>query len=301
MLKSSLVDSVLSALGQSGFKVLDCRGSRSSFDVLGRRDELLVLVKALSNVEGLSRESALELKEVASLLQGVPVVVSQRMKSSELADGTVYDRYGVLVSNPQTLLSMVNDAPPKVFSTRGNYCVHVDTEKLAQARARMGFTQDSLAERLGVSKQSVYRYERSGRVSLDVFDRMVGVFGESLSQPEFEMGENIPKEQQSQRAAPTSLKRLVRREFEDMGFNTSLINAPFDLVASREKRIFSVVSNDWRRLGYKLSILEHVSEVLDGYTVCISERKVKSDVSILSPQELGAIKSPRELFKLLSE
>jgi len=98
-----------------------------------------------------------------------------------------------------------------------------------------------------------------------------------------------------------SLKRMVCREFEEMGFRTSYTNAPFDIVASCEDLVFSVVSNDWRRLGDKLSVLEDVADMLDGYGVCISCRRIKSNVSVLSPRELAEIKSPRELFKLLSD
>jgi predicted transcriptional regulator len=94
---------------------------------------------------------------------------------------------------------------------------------------------------------------------------------------------------------------MVCREFENIGFRMSLTNAPFDMVASQSERVFSVVSNDWRRLSDKLDVLEHISGVVDGYTVCISERKVESPVSVMSPEELASVKNPKELFKLLSD
>jgi predicted transcriptional regulator len=166
----------------------------------------------------------------------------------------------------------------------------------------MGFTQDSLANALGVSKQSVYRYERSGRVSLDVFKRLVEILGEDILDHQFRLSMDS-KEQtvKKSRVSVTSFKTMVRREFEHMGFTTSLTNAPFDLVASHDKRVFSVVSNDWRRLQDKLSVLEEICDVVGGYSVCISERRVKSDIDVLSPAELSKIRSYKELFKLLSD
>jgi putative transcriptional regulator len=301
MLKSTLVDSAIQTLSESGYKVVDCRGSRSSFDILAKRENTLYLVKTLSNIEGLSRENIQQLTAVASLLRGVPYVLAQRMKNSELVDGTIYDRYGVSASNLHTFAQLINDAPPSVYSTRGNYCVHVNTKKLTAARQKMGITQDTLAKNLGVSKQSVYRYERSGRVSLDVFKRLEEFFNEGFNKNDYAPHPQPTKVQTDGRAASTSFKRMVLREFEDIGFKTSLTNAPFDLIASMEERVFSVVSNDWRRLHDKLDVLEDISDVVDGYSVCISERRVESDVSVLTPEELAEIKTAKELFKLLSD
>jgi putative transcriptional regulator len=222
------------------------------------------------------------------------------MKSSELADGVVYDRYGVYVSNLETLGEIIHDTPPRVYSTRGNYCVHINGRLLSDARRKMGLTQESLAKMLGVSKQSVYRYESSGRVSLDVFERLANLFDEEFSEPEFRLDFEQSAQPSSRGRKVTTLKRRVCSEFRSMGFNTVLTTAPFDLIASKDERIFSVVSNDWRRLRYKMAVLEGISELVGGYSVCISERRVEGETSVLSPKELAEIKTPRELFKLLS-
>jgi putative transcriptional regulator len=301
MFKPDLVDSAVNLLSESGFKTVDCRGSRSSFDILAKRGDLLLLIKALANVEGLGRESVLELRSVSSLLNGTPLIVSERMKSSSLADGIIYDRYGVCVSNLRTFSEFLNDAPPRVYSTRGNYCVRVNVEMLSEARRRRGLTQDSLAERIMVSKQSIYRYESCGRMSLEVFERLKEFFGDELAGADVQMRH----EGQERPAVPsgpvTSFKRMVCREFEHMGFETHLTSAPFDMVAKRDGRVFSVVSNDWRRLEDKLEVLREVSETLGGYGVCISRRRVEGEVSVLTPGELSEIKSPKDLFKLLSD
>ncbi|MBD3388518.1 MAG: helix-turn-helix domain-containing protein [Candidatus Altiarchaeales archaeon] len=300
MYKSSLVDAVLANLSNSGFEVVDCRGSRSSFDVLAKRKDMLLLVKVLSNVEGLSRPSVSELKRVSELLEAVPIVVSERMKSSLLNDGVVYDRYGVFVSTLNTLKEIIGNIPPRAYSTRGNYCVRVDRENLSDLRKMMGYTQDSFARELGVSKQSVYRYERSGRVSLEIFDKLVDMLGDDIRGADFKLTYEKSKLRDDSQGKITSLKRIVFNEFENMGFNTQLTNAPFDIVARSDQRVFSVVSNDWRRIKDKLSVLDEISDIVGGYSVCISERRLKGEMSVLSPGELAEIDSAEELFKLLS-
>ena len=299
MLKDGLADSVVEMLHGSGFSVVDCRGFRSSFDVMGKRQDMLILVKTLANVEGLSRDGIDRMKEVSMLLGAVPLVVSCRMKSSELSDGVVYDRYGVCVTNIATFGTIVNDAPPAVYSKRGNYCIHVNSSKLTQSRRRMGMTQVSLAKRLGVSKQSVYRYEASGTMRLEVFERLRGILGEDLVETEFRLERTRERKGTISSGKSTSFKTMVCREFRELGFNTILTSAPFDLVATGEKRVFGVVSDDWRRMGERLSTLTHISDMVGGYTLCVSRRKVKTNVSVLSPKELAGIKTAAELFKIL--
>lgn len=284
----------------SGFEVVDCRGQRSSFDVLAKRGETLLLVKVLANLEGLSRQAADELKRVSGILGGSPLVVAEHMKNSKLAEDVVYDRYGVYASNLSTFNKIANDAAPKVYSTRGNYCVRINGCMLADARGRRGLTQGSLAEKLGVSKQSVYRYERSGRMSLEVFERLAGLLETDLLEPEFHLSFDSQVQSTSDSGKLTRLKREACRSFRSIGFRTTLTNAPFDVVARTEESVFSVVSNDWRRLKAKLSVLDEVSGLIGGYTLCVSERRVKSETSVLTPEELSEIKSPRELFKILS-
>jgi len=303
MLKRGLLTKAALVLASAGFKSVESVGSRSSFDIIARRGDTLILIKALANVEGLSRERAQELKCISQLVGGIPMVVSERMKTSSLADDVVYDRYGVCVCSVGTLAEIVNDEAPKAYARRGNYCVHVDGGMLSAARKRMGMTQESLADRLGVSKQSVYRYETSSSVSLDIFERMVDLFGDDFARSEFKL--SFKDGQKSQPEGPehklTSIKKQVRDEFQGMGFSTAFTNAPFDMVAQKKKRVFSVVSNDWRRLESKLDVLAGITDVLDGYTLCISERRVEGSVSVLTPDELAEISSSRELFKLLSQ
>jgi len=301
MFKAGLVESTLRALEASGYLTVDCHGSRSSFDVIGKRGGRLLLVKALASVEGLSRDSVVELRRVASILGATAVVVSGRMKSSGLADGIVYDRYGVIVCSIATFESIINDSMPKIYSTRGNYCVRVDGGMLAEARRRLGMTQEDMAERLGVTKQSVYRYEALGRVSLDVFERLSDFFGEEIAKPVGEPHAEESVESDGVSRNVTSFKKMVCREFEELGFKTSLTSAPFDMVATRDETVFGVVSNDWRRLEGKISVLEEISDLLGGYRVCVSERRVEGKASVLTPGELAKVRSPRELFKLLGD
>jgi predicted transcriptional regulator len=161
-----------------------------------------------------------------------------------------------------------------------------------------------MAGKVGVSKQSLYRYESSGRMSLDVFEHFMEFFeGAGLVLPTLDLRVEQPK------AGPggdvgvrmNQLKSMVLSEFRNMGFTTSLTKAPFDVIATEEERVFTLVSNDWRRLKHKIDVLDEISGIVGGYSVCISERRVASSRRDLSPSDLKEVKTARELFKLLSE
>jgi len=301
MLKDKLVDQAVASLARSGYDFVDCRGSRSSFDVLGKKGDKLILVKVLSNLEGLSRQAVSQLKRVAKLLDGVPYIVSLRMKASKLSDGVLYDRYGVYASSAQTFGEILSDGCPRVYSTRGNYLVHLDTHVLSEARRRRGLTQESLANELGVTKQSVYRYESSGRVSLEIFDRLLRFFeGDDLTAKKFELTYDQPEKQSNPAYHANSLKEKVAMDLVKIGLETTLTNAPFDIVASKKRRFYTVVSNDYRRLSDKISMLEDITHIVGGYGVCVSQRRIRSEASVITPEQLLAVKSPRELFKLIT-
>ena len=301
MFKGGLVESMKAALTVHGYEHVSCMGSRSSFDIIAKNGKNTLLIKALANVEGLSRERAEELKQLSHILSATPLVVSERMKNSLLQDDVVYDRYGVYVTNLPTFTEILAEIKPKVYSRRGSYCVHVNGQLLCEQRKLHNLTQDQLAKIIGVTKQSIYRYENGSTVSLEIFDRLTKLFGDNFTEKDFKLTIQTSGGKQPTLDNLTLFKKLVKQEFDEMGFDTSVTNAPFDMIAQADKRIFSVVSNDWRRLQQKISKLEEIQELLGGYTLCISDRKVKTEINVLNPQELAEIETAKELFKLLSQ
>jgi putative transcriptional regulator len=260
----------------------------------------IFVIKVLANIEGLSHSCARDLLKVSGLLSAVPVVVGERMKSSGLSDGVVYDRHGIHVVSPRTFGDFVGGCAPSVFSVRGNYCVRVDPERLRRLRARFGLSQEELAERLGVTKQSVYRYESNGRISADVADRLEGLFGAVgvLREASLEPDKCLGRESfDSACERLTELKREVMESFRSIGFRTSITNAPFDMVVSDKEMVYTAVSDDWRRLERKIGLVDQVSDIMGGYSVCVTRRRVSGHENVLSPSELSEMTSVREFLR----
>jgi predicted transcriptional regulator len=206
--------------------------------------------------------------------------------------------------NVSTMKSVLSDSMPFTHSIRGNYCVKIDGGMLKSLRGRLDLTQEELARELGVSKQSVYRYESSGSVLFDVMERMLRIFGdERLLLHENPLKAGRADEDQSFNMHVTDMKRVVAGKLQDMGFSTSIVNAPFDVVARKRETVFAVVSNDQRRLEHKVRLVHKLTGMVGGYGLCVTDRQVvfKDGVAVLKPSDLDDFDSPDDLFDRLGQ
>ncbi|MFH1125824.1 MAG: helix-turn-helix domain-containing protein [Candidatus Altiarchaeota archaeon] len=299
-MKPYLLRRVAELLESSGFLVSDCQGSRSCFDFLARKGRVLLVVKVLNNIEGLNGNTVHELKKVSSLVGGAPIVVGARLKSSKLIDGVLYERYGINALNLSTMEDFVSDFMPVVHSVRGNYCSKIDSGLLRRLRSRLDLTQEELAKELGVSKQSVYRYESTGRVVFDVMEKMMKIFAdERLLLHENLLSLNFPEEDSYFSMHVPGMRKIVADRLERIGFSTSITNAPFDVVAREHETVYTVVSDDNRRLEHKISLVGEITGMVGGYGMCVTNRHVSSrrGVAVLKPEELDGFESPKDLIE----
>lgn len=303
-MKQQLLGEVVGLLKGSGFSVSDCQGSRSCFDVLARRGKLLLVIKVLNNIEGLNWNTVHELKKISTLTGGIPLVVGNRLKSSRLMDGMLYERYGIHVFNAATMREVLSDSMPVAHSIRGNYCANINSGMLRKLRSGLDLTQDELARELGVSKQSVYRYENTGRVLFEVMERMMRIFEDDarLLVHENLFNPRPQSEDQSFNMHVPDMKKAVAEKLSDIGFSTSITNAPFDVVAREDSVVYAVVSNDNRRLEHKIGLVDEIRSIVGGYGMCVTYRHVSSrkGVPVLRPEELDEFSSPGELFDRIS-
>ena len=92
---------------------------------------------------------------------------------------------------------------------------------------------------------------------------------------------------------------MFSQSFNKLGFSTSLTNAPFDVVARESETIYTAVSDDGRRLKLRVEKIKEISDIMGGYSICISNRKQNLDSLIIKPSELEDIKEAEELFDML--
>jgi len=302
--KDLLVAKVVSLLEDAGFLASDCCMVRSCFDILARKDGRLLLVKILVNIEGLTHKSAAELKNVSYAMSATPLVIGDHMKNAPLSSDVIYTRYDIHVVNLDAFAKILEEKPPQVYSIRGDYCVSINSDLLSEIRKKADLTQDELAERIGVSKQSIHRYESSGRISFEVAERLIEFLKDDILLSKEVFNPEIRQIEEKIDESATGIKKTALYDLMKLGFDASLTNAPFDIYAVSRKpneRILTVVSNDRVGLQRKVEIMSSISEITGARKVCISNRTQKLDVVVIKPKQLTVIKDKDEFFEMLDD
>ena len=104
MTREEVIESVRSMLTRAQFEVsnpLSMRGTR--FDIIARRDEILIIIKVLSNVDAFSKDNAEELLCIGQALGASPILVGERSGSGEIEAGIIYSRFGIPIISVETL------------------------------------------------------------------------------------------------------------------------------------------------------------------------------------------------------
>ncbi len=186
MNKEALTLQVIEILSKAGFTLSDrCNIRPRSFDLAARRCNILLLLRVLSNIDGLSAETAREMRHLSGFLDGSPLVIGRKSRDQTLADGVTYFRYGIPSINPGTLRDcFIEGVPPLVHAAPGGLYIKIDSERLKSIRTARNISLGELATELGVSRRTVSRYEGGGvDASIDVVLRLEDIFDAELVCP----------------------------------------------------------------------------------------------------------------------
>ena len=185
MSRTALIENVTAMLEDAGFLVSDrCAVRPKSFDVAARRDEDLLLLKILGNVDALDGATGAEMRRLGEYLDATPMVTGIRTRDQELKPGVVYFRHGVPVINPDTAYELfVEGMPPLIYAAPGGLYVSLDGDLLADEREERGWSLGRLATELGVSRRTVSKYEDGTNASIEVAVQLEELFDEPFSSP----------------------------------------------------------------------------------------------------------------------
>src|SRR3989475_313873 len=135
MKRDRVLEETRRGLAKTGFFLSRPHGERGlCFDFVARRDDTLLIVKILQNVDALNKETAHELLEVARILEASPLVVGERSGTGSLEDGVIYTRFGVSILSRRTLGEFLEEGvPPFLYSAPGGLYVRLDADALRRA------------------------------------------------------------------------------------------------------------------------------------------------------------------------
>jgi len=149
-------------LREANFKVSTrCVSRPSCFDLVARKSGSVAFFRVPANLSSACRREADELRTIAGFFGGAALFVCDKAKDKPLEDDTVYSRYGIFAISPGTLEDVVaRGFLPLVLAGPGGYYVRLDGDAIRRRRLKLGLSMGKLAESLGLSRRTLYGYER---------------------------------------------------------------------------------------------------------------------------------------------
>ncbi len=312
MNKELLITRAIAILGRAGFVISErCDIRPRSFDIAARRDNLLLLVKVISNIDGLNEETTREMQFLSKHLNGYPIVIGEKTRDHSLETGVVYFRYGVPAIDINTVHDyLIDGLPPLVYAEHGGLYVNIEGSILKEERIRKNISLGALASLLGVSRRTISKYEDGGMAaSVDVALRLEEILG---------MGFTVAVDLFEKLDSSAQKKANVAKEYsnifsmlKNMGFEVLPISqAPFDAVSQSGSRrdettILTGVGECTRNMMKKAHLMSSISEVANTQSMLIvhgaSKAKNIERTVLVEDKELRKYSDKDDFIDLLQE
>lgn len=310
MSKELLVTQLMKILLDAGFFVSErCDVRPRCFDLVARREERLLLIKVLSNIDGLRKATADEIKLVAFYLGGAALIVGEKTRDHYLESGVVYLRHGIPTVNLTTFrVYFAENIPPIIYAAHGGLYVSIDGGFLRRTRLKHSISLGELAAELGVSRRTVSKYEEGQMdISVEIVQRLEEVLDEAfavaidlLKVPQ--LTDITFKERKLSR-----LESEVINHITDMGFNVvSTTQSPFDAISHGEENIILTGISDYRAtIVKKARIMSSISHVARARSLCIVEDIKRVDpvgeTVLLRKKDFEKMKDAEDLTEYIEE
>jgi putative transcriptional regulator len=313
MKRAETLDATESILRRAGFQISErCIARPSCFDLVARREKQVALLKVPVDVGSIYVKAASELQIISRCFSAAPLFIGEKSRDKPLEDDTVYSRYDICTINLRTLEDVVcSKRYPLVEAGPGGYYVKLDGCTIREKRQKLGLSVGKLAEMVGISRRTLYGYEKSmAKASVSVAYKLEWTLGIPLVQPI----DALQKAVQSTGLLAAAKRLIVRncflkavsRKLSHFGISvTPTERAPFDFIVQFPEEQLNVVGGvtDGKEqdIDQRTKEIISVSEVIEAHPILITDgqQAPNNDIPLIRYKELLRIKHPKELIDLL--
>jgi len=286
-MKSNLLESLAIFLLKDGFTVKTL--TRSCFDLLARKKDLIILIKALEDANAVMESHVQEMDKVSSYMAATPLIVAEKA-GSLLENNVIYSRFGMTTLNVTTFINCVRSKYPLVRRTQAGLTISISGNRLKEKREAFGYSLNALSKKVGVTSRMIAKYETgNAEITIQKAKKLHDIFGTQVFE-EINIFTRIHN-------APASHGSKIVMKYVQLGFDASdTHNTPFDIIAKKGHELILTEVGDKQRPD-----LSSLSRLLDADKLVIFRRKRPKDVPALTQQEFLEFQEANKLIKFLKE
>jgi len=318
MNKEILINQVISILEQSGFNVSErCNIRPRSFDIAARRNERLLLIKVLSNIDGLKEDTAQEMMYLAEYLDGAALLVGEKTRDQALEPTVVYYRYGIPSVNIDTIFDyFVEELPPVVYAAPGGLYVSVDGSVLREQRICKNLSIGAMASELGLSRRTISKYEEEGMdMSVDMVIKIEEMFNTGIALAIDFLNVNNTNVKSGTHPVEKEPGIIIRSILSNLDIDVIPISqAPFSAVSFEHReninqdnmsKILTGFSNYSGTMMKRAKLMSSISEVTNTHSMVIVNGHCRSEkienTVLVEKKKLDAMDDFLDLMTFISE
>ncbi len=313
MKREQLINQIRETLTNAGFYVSElCSMRPIGFDLVARRDNSLLIIKVLTNINAMSEEVANELNTLSNLLKGCPILIGERKGTGLIEEDVVYDRFGIQAISHETLKNhLLEGIPLEVYAAPGGLYVNLNSEKIKKLRKEHDISLGSFARSLRVSRRTVQMYEDGMNSSVEIAFRIEDALGTQVTVPIDILKTPLKKKIFSKRGKQSELFREFQKEIfsilKTVGYKViPMERAPFEAVSQDKKKILLTCIDRYdRKLLKKAQVISSISKITEKHAVLITDKDVsKKNIEgtpLIVKKELKKTRGPEELLELILE
>jgi putative transcriptional regulator len=296
--KSFLINRLVNSLEKKEFQLFLTSGC---FDIAARR-EFLMLIKALTNIDGLIHEQAQSLKTISHFVSGYPLVVSERTNRGSLNDEVIYSRFQVPVVTPETFECIIEEEMiPEVKAIKGKHTVTINTTYLKKKREELQLSLERLSKQIGISKKALYEIENQ-RVNptVETVLRLEELLGIDLKVPY-----KMERVERTYIKPKNEFQKKVSIEFSRLGIDNSVItSANFEIIGKKKTSLITGLSNNTVKIKKVVSQVKGLSSIFFSQGMFVAKKSHEQaidGVPIVLESELPELETSKELSRLIKE
>jgi putative transcriptional regulator len=308
--RQEMLNATVTLLKNAGFKISRrCSSRPSCFCMVARKDSNLVLIKVLLDLGKITLRDAFELRTISSLLSATPLFIASNSRDRPLQDDTIYSRYDIYAVTLKTLEDVVSEGmSPLVEAGPGGYYVRLDGELIRNQRMKLELSSGKVAEQLGISKRTLYGYERGmAKASVSAAYNLEWMLGVPLVKS-IDVFKPVPTDAGFFAAAKrffirnrflqTVLKQLILSDFKV----AATTRAPFDFIAQppngKTNILGGVTQPGEININLRAEEIITIGDVAEATPIFITDGKLapNNNIPLFHCEELEKLQWPLDIY-----